>query len=244
MPWWRLRVGNSDVTTVGGVEPTAILNWSSREMSDLVAALDPTLGPLHRVRQAHQLIAVRIKPVYAVDDEQPVSVTLAKGHGSCSQRMAVLEAVARASGIATRVRGLLVDGRFWYPRFPHMRFLVPDVVVLAWPEFHLDGQWVSLTELFGSVERLNATGVGFTNTGGETLFDAVAHTAIDWDGCSSSSEACSACDLSAKVVADLGWYNSRDQLFAQHGQTMCAPAWMLAAPVLDRWSAGAGRPAA
>jgi hypothetical protein len=243
-PWWRPRVGGADTTSAGGVEPTRILDWQSDAMSELVAALDDMLDPRGRLQQAHSLIAARVRPVYALDDQQPVSVTLTRGRGSCSQRLAALEAVARASGVATRSRGLLVDGRFWYPRFPRIRFIVPDVVLLAWPEFNLGEQWVSATELFGPVEQLSASGGGFTNDDGETLFDALARTAVDWDGATSTPGTCSVCDLSATVVADLGRFNSRDELFARHGQTMCWPARTLAAPVLGRWSAEASRAAA
>jgi hypothetical protein len=56
----------------------------------------------------------------------------------------VLEAVARAIGVPTRVRGLLVDGVFWYPRFPRSKPLVPERVLLAWPEFLLDGERVPI----------------------------------------------------------------------------------------------------
>ncbi|GAA3246426.1 hypothetical protein ACFO1B_54845 [Dactylosporangium siamense] len=131
-----------------------------------------------------------------------------------------------------------MDGRFWYPRFPRLRHLVPTEVLLAWPEFHLDQQWVSTTELFGSVEQLSASGGGFTNRGGETLFDAVTRTAVDWDGVTSTPGTCSACDLSAAVLADLGHFGSRDQLFARHGQTMCWGARTLTDPILNRWTAG------
>jgi len=235
-PWWRARAAAA-TASAGSIEVTPILDWRSAAVSGLVADLAPFSDPWIRLRSAHSLIAARVRPVYAVDDQQPVSITLARGRGSCSQRLAVLEAVARALGVATRCRGLLVDGRFWYPRFPRLRFLVPAEVLLAWPEFHFDGQWVSTTELFGSVERLSAGGGGFTNSGGETLFDAVARTAVDWDGVSSAPGTCSACDLSATVIADLGRFDSRDQLFATHGQTMCWGARTLAAPVLNHWAA-------
>lgn len=79
---------------------------------------------------------------------------------------------------------------------------------------------------------------GFTNADGETLFDAVARTAVDWDGTSAASGGCSTCDLSAHVVRDLGYFDSRDDLFARHGETLCAPARALADPFLRRWSAG------
>jgi len=85
--------------------------------------------------------------------------------------LAVLEGVARSHGIPTRVRGLVVDGRFWYPRFPRVTFLVSSRVLLAWPEFQVMQGWISVGELFGGMAELAATGVGFTNAGGDTLFD-------------------------------------------------------------------------
>ncbi|ACZ87686.1 hypothetical protein Aros01_03259 [Streptosporangium roseum] len=166
---------------------------------------------------AHQLIAARVCPVYAMNEKQPVSRTLALGRGSCSQRLALLEAVARGCEIATRVRGLLLDGRFWHPRFPRLRALIPRQVVLAWPEFLLDGQWVVVSELYGDLGTLRAGG-RFTNTGRETLFDAIVRTAVDWDG-----STCSSCDLSGHALADLGYFDSRDDLFNEHGQTLCLP---------------------
>ncbi|MFE4502287.1 transglutaminase domain-containing protein [Rhodococcus sp. NPDC056743] len=51
--------------------------------------------------------------MYGLDDTQPASTTLRRGRGSCSQRLAVLEALARRRGIATRVEGLILRGEFW-----------------------------------------------------------------------------------------------------------------------------------
>ncbi|GAA4196188.1 hypothetical protein GCM10022252_43110 [Streptosporangium oxazolinicum] len=180
---------------------------------------------------AHRLITARIRPVYAMNDTQPVSRTLLLERGSCSQRLAALEAVGRAHGIASRVRGLLVSGRFWHPRFPRLRALVPRQVVLAWPEFLLDGEWVTVSELYGELNTLRRK-EGFTNIGAETLFDAVARTAVDWDGITGSS-----CDLSNYVLADLGYFSSRDALFRAHGQTLCTPVRITADLVMGRRSA-------
>jgi hypothetical protein len=47
----------------------------------------------------------------------------------------------------TRVRGLLLDGRFWHPRFQRLPALIPRQVVPAWPEFLLDGKGVTGPEL-------------------------------------------------------------------------------------------------
>lgn len=248
----------------GSCAPTRILDWHDPLVGALVRdlgahapagapAADPAVDPAGQreaLRAAHRWISAAVRPVYSVQDERPVSEVLRRGRGSCSQRLAVLESVARASGVPTRVRGLLVDGAFWYPRFPRLRRFVPDQVLLAWPEFRIGGPspdglpavWLTTSELFGDLDELSGRpGGGFTNAGPETLFEALSRTAVDWDG----TTACPAtgpgapCDLSAHVLADLGRFDSRDDLFARYGQTLCGTARLVAEPFLGRRSAGA-----
>ncbi|MFE4871571.1 transglutaminase domain-containing protein [Streptomyces sp. NPDC056682] len=255
MPRRRARAGTADQETSGSTDPTRILNWRHPHVTSLLHRIAGTAepsapaDPVANLRQAHRLIAATVRAVYSVQDERPVSEVLRRGRGSCSQRLAVLESVARASGVATRVRGLLVDGRFWYPRFPQLHRIVPDQVLLAWPEFRVEGlspsgraaaPWLAVSELFGGLDELSrGNGGGFTNAGAETLFDALSRTAIDWDGTTVCPAADAACDLSAYLLADLGHFDSRDELFARHGQTLCPMARLLAEPVLGRRSAGA-----
>jgi hypothetical protein len=246
-PRRRVRVDDAvPVSVPGGTAATAILDWGHPRVGRLLAQLRSGRAGvrgagegLGLLRAAHAAIARDVRPVYSLEERRAVSETLRRGRGSCSQRLAVLEAVARASGVPTRVRGLLVDGSFWYPRFPRLRFLVPHHIVLAWPEFGMGDDWLQVSELFGSLYELSgAPGGGFTNVGGETMFGALARTAVDWDGATSAPGMCSSCDLSAGIVADLGHYSSRDALFAAHGQTLCRVARTLGEPLLGRWSAG------
>jgi hypothetical protein len=136
-----------------------------------------------------------------------------------------------------------VDGRFWYPRFRRLRFAVPDAVLLAWPEFCLDEEWVSASELF-EPHRIGESTAAFTNADGETLLDALARGVVDWDGVTSTAQMCSTCDLSATVLRDLGRFDSRDELFIRYGQTLCWPARTLAEPFMSRWAAGSVAPSA
>ncbi|MEV8590046.1 transglutaminase domain-containing protein [Streptomyces sp. NPDC051180] len=270
------EAGDQD-PTAGSVRPTAILDLDHPRVAAFVARVRReadergAVTDRDRLRIAHGMIVTSVRPVYSVEDRRRVSRTLRLGRGSCSQRMAVLEAVARSLAVETRVRGLLVDGAFWYPRFPRLRPFVPAEVLLAWPEFRLDGAWVPIAELFAAPRESGpdpagalapgtpapgtpapgalapgtlAAGVpvgpdaSFTNSGAETLFEAVARTTVDWD----APAACAGtapCDLSAHLRTDLGRFTSRDDLFARHGQTLCRPARTLAEPVLGRWSAGA-----
>lgn len=231
----RTRGGVGRPDSSGSTAATPILDLHSAEIRGLGSELTAE-DPRALVLAAHERIVRSVRAVYAVEDLQPASETVRRGRGSCSQRLAVLEAVARGAGIATRIRGIEVDGVFWYPRFPRWKALVPDVVVLAWPEFLVDDGWLQVGELYGSLEDMAVCGLGFTNADGETLFDAIDGTAIDWDG----RTGVASCDLSAVVKRDLGYFDSRDELFRSRGQTL---AWLprrLVDPFLSRRGAAAG----
>ena len=256
MPCGRARqVAAGGRAARGGTVPTRILDWEHPRVLSAVRSIGMAAqegaGPAAKVadlRRAHRWISAEIRPVYSVEEARPVSEVLRRGRGSCSQRMAVLEAVARAWGVPSRVRGLVVDGTFWYPRFPWLRRLVPSQVVLAWPEFRIDGlseaehaaaPWLPVSELFaGAGEPGGRVGGGFTNAGPETLFEALSRTGVDWDGATACPASGGPCDLSAYLLRDLGHFDTRDELFARHGQTLCGPARLLAEPVLGRRAAG------
>ncbi|MFE9628769.1 transglutaminase domain-containing protein [Streptomyces sp. NPDC006527] len=238
----------------GGTAPTRILDWGHPRVHSVTDSIgmaaqegERPAAKVAALRHAHRWISEEIRPVYSVQEARPVSQVLRLGRGSCSQRMAVLEAVARAWGIPSRVRGLVVDGAFWYPRFPRLRRFVPDQVVLAWPEFRIGGlaaadqtaaPWLPVSELFGGAgEPRGRISGGFTNAGPATLFEALSRTSVDWDGVT-ACRASDSCDLSAYLLTDLGRFDSRDELFAQYGQTLCGPARLLAEPVLGRRAAG------
>lgn len=233
-PWYR-RAGRpigSDVT--GSTRATAILDHGSDGIRELLTEARAEAGPgadaTALLAAAHALIRDRVRPVYSVRERRPASATLRSGRGSCSQRLAILEAVARAARIPTRVRGLVLDRRFWFPRFPRLRHVLPDQVVLAWPEFLVDGGWRGAAELFGPVGCRG--GDGFANTGAETLFEAAGRCAVDWDG-----RAAGRYDLSRFVLADHGRFADRDELFARLGETLCLPSRTLLDPVLRRIAA-------
>lgn len=230
--------GTPERPASGSTSTTAILDWQSEEITQFIHSVKGSNSPsqIEALQTAHRFLSKAITPVYAIKDRQSVSQTLRLGRGSCSQRTAVLEAFARSQGIQTRVRGLLINGKFWYPRFPLLKFVVPREVILAWPEFELNGQWLSMSELFGNIDVLATSGLVFTNAGAETLFDAVAETAVDWDGKTSITCPASGCDLSGYIVQDFGRFSSRDELFDVYGETLCGPMRNLLNPFLSRWS--------
>ncbi|MDR6867590.1 hypothetical protein J2Y69_002194 [Microbacterium resistens] len=186
--------------------------------------------PVTILAAAHAAIRDGVRAVYALEERTPASHTLERGFGSCSQRLAILESVARAIGVPTRVRALLIDRSFWYPRFPRLGFTLPDRMLLAWPEFRID-DWRPAAELFGPLGCRG--GGGFSNHGSETLFEAVGRCAIDWDGKSGDD----AYDLSRFVSVDFGYFADRDEAFARRGQTLCAPVRAVADVVLRRVAA-------
>jgi hypothetical protein len=199
------------------LETTAVLDHQhSRVIECLPEACDDLLVFL---QHAHRQIVETVSPVYTLDERQPVSRTLAKGRGSCSQRLACLEAFARARGIGTRVRSLWIRGRFWSRRFPLARCFIPRKILLPWPQFNLEEGWVGVEDLFGSMEEWGRRSPIPFNNDGETLFEALENTVIDFHG--RSKDCGIACldnvDLSSHLLEEGGLFNSRDELFNSYG---------------------------
>ena len=234
-PWYKRNStrASDDSAQDGSLEATAILDHESAAIAALVErarSLASSENAVDVLEAAHGIIRDEVRPVYALAENTPASRTLGRGFGSCSQRLAILESVARAIGVRTRVRALLIDRSFWYPRFPRVGFILPDRMLLAWPEFNCDG-WRPASELFGSIGCRG--GGSFTNQGSETLFEAAGRCAVDWDGRTSGSTF----DLSEFVRADYGYFANRDDAFTELGQTLSAPFRVLVDPVLRRVSA-------
>jgi len=234
-PWYR-RVAPDKAEgprEQGSTAPTRILDHESVAITDLVVRSRAGASggdDVAVLEAAHSIIRAEVRAVYALSETTPASRTLTRGFGSCSQRLAILESAARSLGVSTRVRALLIDRAFWYPRFPRIWFALPDRIMLAWPEFYVDG-WRPASELFGSI---GCRGGGeFTNDGSETLFEAAGGCAVDWDGRSRGSEY----DLSRFVLSDFGYFTDRDDVFDRLGQTLCAPSRLVADPILRRIAA-------
>jgi len=193
---------------------TPILDYGSEALRRLADSIPSTDSAVLFLQRAHAAIAERIQPIYTVKERQPVSKTIEKRRGSCSQRLACLEALARNRGIGTRVRAIWVSGRFWNSRFPLTRLFIPRRVLLAWPQFAIGGDWVGVEEIYGSLEALATDAKPFTNDG-ETLFEALQSTAVDFEG---RTRGCSTvCDLSGFVVAHGAVFDTRDELFDRLG---------------------------
>jgi hypothetical protein len=198
---------------------TPILDHHHISVRDLAASLR-CQHQQHRqlLQAAHRSLVSLVRPVYSLDESQPASRTLRAGSGSCSQRMACLEAVARACGIPSRSRVFLVSGRFWYPRFHLFRAFIPRSILLVWPQFFFEGRWIDFDELYGSATDLAAKADrGFSNDG-ESIFDAVDHTSVDFMA-KTCGAACapSKFDLSRFILSDEGFLDTRDEVFVRFG---------------------------
>jgi hypothetical protein len=133
------------------LRPTAILDWEAPPIRILAANLrQKCANDRDLVRSAHGHLAQSVRPIYTLEELQPAPVTLQKQCGSCSQRMACLEAIARAAGVPTRARALRVSGQFWYPRFRAVGMFLPKEVMLIWPQFLLESEWTDLSEIYTS----------------------------------------------------------------------------------------------
>jgi hypothetical protein len=199
------------------LQPTTILDFEQGEMPARIRQLqDDSLSARAQVQRAHQHLMATLRPVYDLNERQAASITLRNQQGSCSQRMACLEALARGFGVPTRVHAFSISGRFWYPRFTVSRLFIPKRILLVWPQFFLEESWVDFSELYVSLPELaNKSAGGFTNNG-ESLFEAIKDTPIDFAGktcglqCAKPEQ-----DLSRFVLADMGVYDARDEIFSR-----------------------------
>lgn len=203
---------------------TNILNHAHPMVKSVVVQLSssqPT--PRVFVQTAHRYLGEKMKAVYSIDEERPVSETLRLNTGSCGQRMAAVEALARGYGVPTRVRAVWLDRRFWNSRLPLLKFFLPKRTLMPWSQFYLEGSWVDLDELFGPITELAAnTPVKhpFTNRG-ESLFDAVRRMPVDFFG-KLKGTAYASYDISKVVVEDGGVFETRDELLAKEKK----PGWL------------------
>lgn len=205
----------------GGTEPTRVLDWRSDPVQGLATAIgEPETSDAAALwswlGRAHERVAAAIRPVYAMNERQPASRTITRGRGSCSQRFAVLEALARSRGIATRTHAVVLPGEFWAGRFRGLTWLIPDEVVVALPEFRLDGWRTSRGCLAGGCDTGEPRGA-FTNDSAETLFEAVARGAMP----------------THLVIHDLGYFDVRDD-FVDRCATLAPWAAFLLDPLLSR----------
>jgi transglutaminase-like putative cysteine protease len=205
--------------TSANLQATSILNHQEATIRDLAMRLRGRAPEDRKLLQsAHRYLVDFVKPIYTLDELQAASQTIRERHGSCSQRMACLEAVSRACGIPTRSRGLQVSGRFWYPRFRMFRAFIPNRILLVWPQFFVQGIWIDFDELYGTAAELAEKAEHAFNNDGESIFDAVDHTPVDFlaktcrVGCARSNF-----DLSRFVLANEGFFDTRDEVFERFG---------------------------
>jgi hypothetical protein len=211
-------------TPAGGVaprpanlRPTRIVDADAEEvrmLADRLAMQSTTERSF--VQRAHGYLAAEMRAIYSIDDEQPASETLRVNGGSCSQRMAVLEALARAEGIPTRVRALWLKREFWNSRPPLLRYAMPRRTLMPWPQFFIEGAWVDLSELYGSIGELAARATKPLTNRAESLFTAVESTPVDFWG-KSAAIAGGRFDLRHFVAGEGALFDTRDELLEMAG---------------------------
>ena len=191
---------------------TAILDHTHPRVREVIGRLQEQVRePRAFLQAAHRHLTDVMRAVYSIDERLPASELLRINGGSCSQRMACLEALARGGGIPTRVRALWLERRFWFDRLPLLRRVLPRRTLMPWPQFRLDGAWVDFDEIYGSTAALVARARHpFTNRG-ESLFDAISHVPVDFLG---KAVACGRPEysLSGLVAEDAGFFDTRDEL--------------------------------
>ena len=205
----------ADVVNARNLAATPILDFTSSEIQALAMRLRSVHpGDRDYLQAAHERLSdANMGTVYSIDDDQPASVTIAQNKGACVQRMAALEALARAVGIPTRVHALWTVKSFWFERLPLLKRGLPDMILYSWPQFYIEGQWVDFDELYEPISALAARAKGPFSNSGESVFSAVKDQPVDFFG---KSKACGRPDLDlSPQCTSAGIYDTRDELQAE-----------------------------
>jgi hypothetical protein len=198
---------------------TAILDYQHPAVATMLSRIGVShFSQAEFVMSAHGTLGETMGAVYSIDDTRPASRTIELNEGSCAQRMACLETLARGYRIATRVRALWLFRAFWFSRLPLLKSVLPARMLMPWPQFYIDGRWVDFDEVYGPIAEIAehaAYAHPFTNAG-ESLFDAVRHTPVDFFG-KLKATPFARYDLSAFVAEDTGFFDTRDELMRVPG---------------------------
>lgn len=215
-----MKVNSQDLPNEANLSPTPILDYNSTEIQTLKNKLsESNPSPRDLVCAAHKYFSDEMNAVYSIDEQRPVSETIRLNGGSCGQRMACVEALARAYGVPTRVRALWLSGEFWRWRLPLLRFVMPKRTLMPWSQFYFDGKWTDFDELYAPIYELAAHSAAkhpFTNKG-ESLYSAVSRTAVDFLGKLKGTNYASF-DISNYVVGDDGFFDTRDEVLEKFDQ--------------------------
>ena len=188
------------------LQATPILDYGSPVVQQLLSRLNEgQSSPRAFVQRAHLHLSDVMRPIYSVAEKQAVSETMRLNGGSCSQRMACLEALARAYGIRTRVQALWLKKDFWKERLPLLMTILPKTL-MPWPQFWLEGRWVDFDEIFDTIADLGAHVTHPFSNAGASLFDAVRNQPVDLLGKSSQYS------LQQFVAGNGGFFDTRDEL--------------------------------
>lgn len=202
--------------------PTPILDYRRENVESLKNDLyGPNMSERDFLQAAHgRFRDDRMPGVYSVEEDQPVSKTLSLNKGSCAQRMACVEALARAAGIPTRVRVLWLDRSIWNSRVPLLRRVLPRRTLMPWPQFFLNGEWVDFEELYGPLIEVAAHSPDnhpFTNRG-ESLYSSISHIPVDFFGKLKGTDY-AFYDISHFVAGDDGFMDTRDDLLEKYDES-------------------------
>jgi hypothetical protein len=112
---------------------------------------------------------------------------------------------------------------------------------MPWPQFYFDAHWVDFDEIYAPLTELAQHAPyqhPFSNKG-ESLFDAVRHTPVDFLG-KLKNTGYAIYDISSFVVSDDGFFNTRDELLAKAGEqsSFQCSLWRTSDPEASRLKRG------
>ena len=197
---------------------TAMLNYRTREIADLIDALNlGNLNEYEKIGAIYDFVQNNIPLGYNKYDYLTATQVLSDGYGQCNTKATLLMSLLRAAGIPCRLHGTRVTKVFQRSLMPEiMAKLAPHLIVHTWTEVCYNGEWLSLEGVICDKAYISGLKKIYPDHKGRFFDYAVAvedfdNLQIEWKGENTTIQ-------QQAVVEDLGVFDSPDDFFAEYKQ--------------------------
>ncbi|MCL2048878.1 MAG: transglutaminase family protein [Defluviitaleaceae bacterium] len=202
------------------LKETTLLNYNTPEIQSLIHSRAwRDLGEKERIRAVYNFIRDEIKFGYNKADDIAAVDVLRDGYGQCNTKGTLFMALLRAVGVPCRIHGFFVDkiiqkgtlNGFYYKQSPRE-------ILHSWVEIHYNGRWLNLEGFILDMDYLGGLQAKFKGCKGSFCGYAVAtpdlqSPPVDWNECDTYIQ-------KDGIIADLGVFDSPDELFGRYRQNV------------------------
>lgn len=199
---------------------TPILNYSHKSIQDLIKQRKwNSLDEFNKIKSIYDFVRNEILFGYNTDDNITASQVLKDGYGQCNTKGTLFMALLRAVNVPCRIHGFTIDKKLQKGAMTGIVYKnSPNNILHSWVEVFYENNWYELEafilddEYLTKLQRLNADCKGAFCGYGVAVAD-FQNPIIEFNANNTYIQ-------SEGINNDLGIYDSPDELYKEHRQTM------------------------